>query len=576
MKKFFLLGLILAAVGTARADWGTFEEPLQVFPMNTTIYGHTVSAGSDIAWSCIYESSADTTDPDSIKDNVYTCVLQGVKPDGSLVFPDGALRLSHETNLSFTMYNNYVYTDRDNNAIVMFCDLRNSDVTAREFSLYLWKVSPEGKVLWGGEEGLSPDGHARIPYLTATQCFQLEDGTYILAYQGLGTIYMQRISNDGKLMWGDKGKTINNAMYPLLINALDNQMIMVYQDGGVVKAMKYDPDGSEAWPNPAVIYSGGWGFTNTPSWAIIKAVPSGDGGALVSWYDDRKNKGFYTPYISYVTADGKLGFAGASDYGDCALTLSPMGSAVQVTAIPDPSGDGFIAAWPYNYNDGKNYGGLFMQRVDKHGELQWGEEGYALRQMSPDDSYHVAGICPGSQDQIGLFYCMDSKADGANVFRNCVNYLRIFNHATGQALEGKEQIALNEPTHIEGANAFTISDPKCWFLIWDRGIYSANDNVMLAQRIEYDGSMVFQSGVEETTVDNGLLEASFDGNALNIRSAIAATASVSVYDMAGKQVFATNAALANGNNQIMLDLQHGYYIARVNCGNSQAVCKIQK
>ena len=283
MKKLLLMSAALLAAASASANWGSYANPLKVFPTGTPVYGHTTYGGTDLVWTVIYEPTKDTDDPEEIQENVYSYMLQGVKGDGSLVFPEGGKLISNYTNLSFTEFNRYVFTDRDNNAIVMARDLRNSDTDAREFSLYLYKVSPEGEMLWG-EDGISIDGDNKCTDLTATEMCQLDDGSYVVSYMApnQGVIYMQRVSNDGQTKyWGEKGIQLSG-VYPWLTRSLDNQVILVYINNGVLKAMKYDFDGSEAWPKAIDVYAGG--FTGrTPPHAIVRCVSSGDdGGVLVA------------------------------------------------------------------------------------------------------------------------------------------------------------------------------------------------------------------------------------------------------------------------------------------------------
>ena len=71
--------------------------------------------------------------------------------------------------------------DKDGNAIVVVHDLRNSPSEEQLLSYTIYKVSPEGEMLWGNE-GLSIDGGISYETSAAMKVIQLEDGSYVFAW----------------------------------------------------------------------------------------------------------------------------------------------------------------------------------------------------------------------------------------------------------------------------------------------------------------------------------------------------------------------------------------------------------
>lgn len=96
-------------------------------------------------------------------------------------------------------------------------------------------------------------------------------------------------------------------MYPYLINSGDNQFILVYAKGSNqdLYARKIDFDGTSVWPEDTRIYRGGFG--SIPLWTILNVQPSGDGGVILSWNDDRYYTNTESAYLSYVKPNGELG-----------------------------------------------------------------------------------------------------------------------------------------------------------------------------------------------------------------------------------------------------------------------------
>lgn len=579
MKKTILAAaaaLMLAA--PAQADWGSKANPLEIFPLDTTIFGYTDAAGKDIVWYCIYESSTDKDTPEELREAIYTFKLQGVKTNGELVFPEGGLSVCNYTNLSYTLYNNFVFVDNDDNAIVLAVDLRNSDLDERMQSLHAYKISPEGKMLWG-EDGISLDGEAKYKTPTAAQGCQLQDGSYVIAWQDgdTGTSYMQRVSEDGsKLLWGEK--PINGAgFYPILIPAEDNQVILVSMANGGIVADKYDFDGEKAWPETVSVYP--YGFNSmTPAYLLFDAKPVDGGGVLVYWYDDRNNIGYQSPYCSYVTSDGKLAFAGASDDGDCKMMTGSFYTALYLQAAPCPDGSGFVAMWANNYANMNNYGGVNAQKVSLDGEVLWAEEGIEIMETTTQTSYNPVTILSDDKNNIALFIEGSEMKDGLSGWNNMNYYLHLMDATDGKPVWEDNLVINDYACHLGYGTAFNFPEEKCWITTFRRGNYSTHDEVVLANRIGYDGKFFEGTGVETVTenTDNGI-KIGFTGRKVSVTLDEAGTAEANILDLSGRTVKSVNGNFKSGANYIDIDeLPAGAYIVAVKANGGTASFKLVK
>lgn len=556
MKKTLLLAAALVTATSMMADWGPYDEPTRIFPIDTNDYGFSASPGTNVLWTVIYDSTVDeAASTEEITKAKYQFRLQGVRPDGTLVFPEGGKLISEYANLSFSMYNNRVFTDRDGNAIVMVQDLRNSDTTVRAYTLTLYKVSPDGEMLWG-EDGICPTTNTRIQYLTASQACQLQDGTYVVCWQGMstGVSYMQRISEDGKTFyWGERGISADG-VYPILIPAEDNQVTLVYIAGGI-RAMKFDMDGEKAWSSPARVFP--YSFNSmTPDYLMFDAIPLPDGKTLVFWRDDRDNKGYYSPYISIVTSDGKLLFSGASDDGDVKLTTSQMFSCMGITAAPDPDGDGVVAMWISNFANMNNYGGLTAQRVNMDGELEWGDEGLPFEEATTETSYELGSIQPDNEGNLAFFYTWSAKDGGLAGWNNMNNLVRLVDPKTGDPLWKEDISLLASPAHVSSLDAFNFPEQKCWITTWTRGTYSQGNEVRVAQRINYDGQLITDGPGEDPAISvgkiktDGELTVTVCGDNLRIYSPEETEATIHIYDITGAEASVpVHTTLQKGENK---------------------------
>lgn len=362
--------------GVATAQWGaTPEENALAFPAGTTSYAaETAVADNGYVWSMIYHPNAtQAAGEEDVYNVVYEYRLQCFDPEGRRMLPEEGIVVSDYKNKSYVVVNNYLLTDHDGNAIVMVSDLRNSNDRGMSFTAY--RVSPTGEQLWG-REGVAVSNPKRpCSLFSCMQGVEMDDGSFMFAwveYPGAPQVHVQRLSPEGKRLWGDEGRVLDTeACYPFLVKSVHNTAILVYAGGPskVLYAKKIDFDGKDCWAKDAMVYRGGWG--STPLQTMVKVTPSGDGGVLVAWHDDRRFSGTESAYLSYVTYEGKVAFTGASDDGDVKLDYEGYRCFIP-QACPASDGSGFYVAFRTTTH-GQNYQGVKVQKVSRSGELLFGE-----------------------------------------------------------------------------------------------------------------------------------------------------------------------------------------------------------
>lgn len=574
MKKLFTLSLALSAMLSASADWNGPEENNLLLPEGTSVYNNEFVTGEDgtTYFMCYRPNLQEAKDEYDIDNVVYEYRLQAIDKDGNKKFGELGMLVSDYANLSWCMVNNYLYVDKDGNVIFTLTDCRNSEYSGM-LSIYAYKISPEGEMLWG-EEGVALGNGAAYEVLCAMKTTQLDDGSYVFAWMrsngDLLGVEMQRLSADGEPLWDmEEVSLVDDTIsysYPYLVNAGMNQVIVVFAKGGGqdIYARKLDFDGTPVWAEDARIYRGGWG--SIPIWTLLDVKPSGDGGVIVGWNDDRDYTNVESAYISYVTPDGKLGFANASDEGDVKLSYGGW-KMFNCKVIADPNSDSFLAMSREVGSTGQSYQRLMLQRISKEGELLYGDEGKLIMDYELA-SYGYMSLQLGNEGEAAAFYMDYNEYDDVN------GYVLLFDIETG---DFEEPILISTPKcGRSNLKSQVCPNEKFWIVGWEETYMTAegtSDERHKIQRIDFDGTIT--SGIESVTVADNQGFSYADGKFI-VDMTADGNAKIEIFDIAGKKVAEIcNGVLSQGVNSFSwVDAQSGIYVARLSADNKIATKKV--
>ena len=392
--------------------------------------------------------------------------------------------------------NQTLFVDREGNAIVVVSDLRHAPANTEYGTYTAYKISQEGEMLWG-EEGVSLDGGNGTHINACMGITQLSDDSYVFTWTHCGdeeeifSIDVQRVSPDGQLLWNAEETRLTDPegkvtyFWPYIVDAGMGQCILVFTKGSGQElcARKLDFDGTPVWSEDARIYRGG--FLSTPLWTLIDVEPSGDGGVIVTWYDDRNYTNIESIYMSYVKPNGELGFSSGLDAEK--LTYSGYRS-LSTACTYDPASDSFIAFWR-EATHGQSQYRLVVQSVSKEGELLWGEEGKIVEDFCGDVSYNDLLIRTAHDGELALFFMRRNGLEYGNV-DVC---MQIVNTHTGE-LRWETCQVLTDTEGITQKNEIQVSNmlPNgSWIFGWDdRGTESIPDYKRLyLNRANYDGTV---------------------------------------------------------------------------------------
>lgn len=554
MNRLLLLGAALLTAGTAMAGWGNDNEsPVAIFPTGTGSYATEVSAAADgSVWAMIYHPNTEKAEGETDVENVvYEYRLQHFDPQGNPTFPAEGILLCDYSNWSYTVVNDYLTVDKDGNAIVVVNDCRNSNERGKSYTAY--KVNTKGEQLWG-EDGVAISDPLKPASMAACmRMVELEDGSYVFAWSeydtaGLSHVYMQRLSKDGKTQWDLSKVALTDEVTanPYLVNSGENTCILVYTRtaSDVLYARKVDFEGESVWGKDTRIYRGSWG--SVPIHVTLFVRSSGNGGALVTWNAELDGSGAESAYMSYITADGKLGFAGQSDEGELKLCYDEF-RALGVQSVPANDGSCFYALWRRTDRN-QRFHSIMMQRVSLTGDLLWGDEAKEIFPLTENISLGFQSVqAAGENDACGFYEIYRTYFD-QQCYATRVN-------SEGNFVWPDETIELSE----NGRKAASLETRPfvdgSYLCTWTDGGTGEDDDATTyyMTRLNEDGTFGIPDAGVESTVAEAAVALAFDGTALRGTDG----ASVSVYTATG--ALAATYTLRGGVAKV--NLPAGFYVA---------------
>lgn len=540
----------------ASAEWSSNpKEPLKAIPTGISCYGVDVRPCPDGgAWRVmIYVNTKNESGETEYENTKYEYRVQYFSPEGIATFEEPGLLVSDYKNKSMTMINDRIYVDSDGNAIVMVCDSRNGSGEYPDQSLTAYKITKTGEFLWGEDGVVLSDPVNTTPWIAQSNCVELEDHSYVFAWNNLYEesqyVSVQRLNNAGETQWNLKEMTLDDVVTsnPNLVASGDNTCILVYTRtaSDVMYARKLDFEGSNVWGSDTRLYRGGWG--STPTHLQFKVTSSGDGGALVGLCTDQEGVMTEYPYLIYVDGEGKLPFSSISDNGDIRLTYDEF-RALNIAVVPAGDGSGFYTVWRELMPGSDSSMGLNVQKVDKNGELLFGDNGMALLDMG-EQSLSYISLQPTDDGGAVAFY--SKYAD----FYDQQNFAVRIN-GEGEYVWQDRII----PVSAGGEQASDLETwpwpgNKSWLLTWSCGGSSEEDNESNIYMLRFNEDGTFGTsgaGVKSVGVNDG---GSLDYNGDSLTGT--AGAQVTVYNMAGGKV--AGMLLADGTAKV--NLPSGIYVA---------------
>jgi hypothetical protein len=303
------------------------------------------AGGAIIAWQDFRNSS---------HDNIYA---QRVLSNGTTYWTtDGVALCTASNNQTYPV----LAPDGNGGAHVVWQDGRQ----VSNLDVYMDKVDKYGSVTWGSD-GLgvcTASGNQWAPQVTADGF----GGAVVVWYDFRGSdadIYAQRINSVGTASWTWDGIAICTATgdqtSAVAVSNGTGGAIVAWRDYRSAQyagyAQRVDGDGSIQWTSNGIrLCTYGYGMQRT-----IRAVTDGQGGAIVSWQDNRTGK--EDVYCQRIDETGAVLW---DSYG---VPLSTAYDDQTTPCIAEDGSGGAIVAW----DDYRNaYHDIYAQRIERNG--YWG------------------------------------------------------------------------------------------------------------------------------------------------------------------------------------------------------------
>lgn len=574
MRKFTSLFLLLCLSLTVSAQWSNdIIYNNQVTEFGRSLYDVSVKTNNDVTY-VFYLAP---------QDGNIVSYLQILDEEGNPTIDGWGLVVSNKITRTYTMVNEYLHIDKDGNAIIVVSDCRNSTEDEKALGYAIYKVSPEGEMLWG-EDGVDLYKGMSSSLVASMKIAELEDGSYMFAwmevigYDSTGSelcgIRAERLMNDGTFAW-DETLTINsstqNNMYPYLESAGNNQAVLVYTQGSAstVYARKIDFDGTSVWGTDTKVYNAGFNST-IPAYTQLLTKSDPNGGVFVGWYADPEYDDYESAYVAYVKPDGTLAFDATSAGTKLSYNNDYMRS-LSFDFVYNEDEDCIYGVWR-GVASSQSYQCLSIQKLSMAGELMWGSDGKYVVGIAIQ-SFGNLSIQNAEDGNFTVFYSdfVESYGD--------TDLIAIKYDSEGNALWDGGIFEFSPTDGNKGSMEISeLINGEYWLASWeeDRIMDDTSDNVSYAQKIYLNGTGDGTDGIATTTTETTTFAAKTSNGvayfATNFSSEEPIT--ITIYAVTGETMgVAYSGAVAAGNSTVSYSTAHlapGVYIASLASSNSTA------
>ena len=236
-------------------------------------------------------------------------------------------------------------------------------------------VDAQGNLMWG-EDGRQLAGYAGQPYAVGDN-----NGGIIIAWKDDSGSHLNKLGPDGHTIWVLESFSSRSVM-GMVEDGSGGAILLLYDPDDGIFAQRVSAEGVLLWGENGTFL----GYTQDLHRGESLAS-DGLGGAVIIWQEQGEN------YYMEIRAQ-RLSPAGLPLWGDDGIIVTSMeqGQGNNRDIIADGTGNFFIAWDTESGMSGAPDADVYVQKLDRDGNKQWGEEGILVCEDQVTDSYNPANM----------------------------------------------------------------------------------------------------------------------------------------------------------------------------------------
>jgi hypothetical protein len=483
--KNFLFVLFLCLIGLtifsihSQAQWSTdptvntavCTAPNDQLTVGSTQSGPTIisdgSGGAIIAWS---DKRADVND-------VYA---QRLSVNGVAQWTANGVAICTATNAQAIPT---MVSDGSGGAIITWADLRAG---GSDWDIYAQRINGSGIVQW--ESNGVPIAIAANYQVRPTITSDGNGGAIITWADGRifprVDIYAQHINASGLVQWPTNGTVVSDSSgdwlkFPTIASDGSGGAIITWADYRIgtdqpdLYAQRIDLNGVVQWTANGVAISTApnsqGNFARGDSPAIVS---DGNGGAIITWMDDRSNLTTVSDiYAQRINVNGVVQWT--TDGVAICTALSDQWSP---TLLSDGSG-GAIITW----SDSRTFGeDIYAQRIDSSGSVQWTLDGVQICSAASSQSYPTI---VSDENGGAIITWNDGRGSTADIYAQHIN-------ASGAAQWAADGVVISTAASDQDLPTIVSDGLGGAIITWeDRRTRSTTGTDLYAQQVNASGNL---------------------------------------------------------------------------------------
>lgn len=568
IKQFFIaITLAIIPFTNASAQWS--QQPIEPFPQGSDYIDKEMRVAPDGSTWYLWEEYV-MKNPKKSSLIICNYHIQRYDADGKPTFGNDGLIIPNIPNLSYTLVGRRLFTDSDNNALIIVADTRHAENNSSTLSNTCYKISPTGEMLWGND-GITigeKNASVTIACLDVAQC--KSTGDYVFAWfeqHGQnGNVAMQKYSkSEGSPLWNEGSTVLLNdgayAQYPYLIPSDNDSMILVYaaEQAKNLTAKKIGSDGKNLWAQDICFYNDGW--NNTPLHTVLDVRSDGSDGVLIAWNDFHANGYNMIGYACHIKPDGSMPFG---DSGVVALSEEEF-NAFNVKLMPHGNNGETLVVYRKT-NDSQNYQGLMLQKLDKDGNLLWDIEETVVE---PIDRLALSApyILPDEDDLFAIAY----KKDLGTSQKIYISRFKTIDGSLAASGDKASAVIAESTLNLSIDNIESYVEGKFHVFQFSNTIEGISHESQNLQRLNFDLTYFGNPTSVKNISANNSPNFYSDGNTIHVPAEIACN-DVALYDVAGNTI--ANIPILNHKATLPQELTAGIYFAAIQTSAGNTTIKI--